>query len=423
MSGRPDSDGDRRRKSSSAVRRKRSKKTPEELFRESDESRGQADRADQEADRLHDQEPDYLANLCERIAGHAKKVPDDIVSSNSDCLHYARTCDLLLKVYSICGACVRHKVWQQRWEDAKQAMGARGAFPSADSIARSRKFLIGTVMNHGEKIAHNYRISGKDNRLVDNVMSQIFTLDMLQFLILPAGEQERHRKFIAEKDEWLVINNIAVASSAAVTSYKSPVLKYRMSQFADAMLQLATSWNRLTYSPRLVYYLELLRIRMGQFLNFSHSDKVFDVHALRHCVREPSRECPDGEYQATARLLKDVSPVMMDIFKRTVRFAAHSTADDALMSALKGKRNTRFLIKKFGEWIDEKIKVMIPEGASEKMAQYLLPMSLRPGERAVYSRQFPSGTNLMDEQFILGTYVNYNFFSLVFFPRLFFLIK
>lgn len=399
--------GPERRKQS-----KRSKRTPEEQAREALERRERIEQAEKEADD-RDEDPDYLPNLCKRISEHVKKVPDEIVSSNSDCLHYARTCDLVMKVYSICGACIRNKVWKQDWEQAKKAMGARGSFPSADSIAQSRKFLIGAVMNNGDKIAHNYRISGRDNRLVDNVMSQIFTLDMLQFLMLPKDDQDRHRRFVAENDDWLVMNNVVVASSAAVSNYRSPVLKYRMSQFVDAMYQLATAWNKLPYSQRLIYYIELLRIRMGQFINFSHSDKVFDVHALRHCVKEPSRECPDGEYQATARMIQDVSPVMMEIFKRTVRFAAYRPATDALMSSLKGKRNTKFLIKKFGEWITEKIKVMIPEGASEKMGQYLLTMSLRPGERSVYARQFPSGTNLMDEQFILGKYrkMEFNYLS------------
>lgn len=349
-------------------------------------------------------ETDYLPGLAENLLGHVKRIPDEVVSSSNDCYDFSRACDRLSKIYRIASACIRTLVFRESWESAKQQTDARGAMPSSQSLGIARKCLIRSVLEHGDLISHNYRIAGKDNRLFDNIMSCIFTLDMVEFYSMSPEDRKMHEKFIADSDAYLVMNNVAVASDvSSVTDYKTPVLRYRMSQFVAAVYQLAASWTTLTYSKNLIYYLELLRIRMGQFINLSYGGKVHDVEALR-AGEAPSIKKPDGEYQSSVHLVHIVAPVIADIMKRTVNFASHKMATEDQMRQLKGKRNTKVLIKKFNEWIGKKIKDMIPEGGSEILGRHLLEMNLRPGERAVYSREFPSGSNLTDVQFIMGRY-------------------
>lgn len=363
---------------------------------------------------------DYLLSICNRLYNHASKLPDTVVSKNNDCYHYARITDLFGKLYRVMGCCIRHWVYQQPWNTAVEVMEAKGDRPpTAQLIHLARKFLIKSLLEHGDRMRENYRISGKNNRLCDVFAMCIFTLDMIEFYQKSSQERARIAAFIADEDEWLVEHNVAIASDANTDSeYKTPVLGYRMSQLAKALYQLAASWGTAPYSIKLVHYMELLRIRIGQMLNFSFSGMVHDIDALRVPVDVEAAKVdpvarPDSEYQASPLLLETVAPVMTEMMRCMVTYSAHVHASDRELAQVRGKKNFRFLIKNFGAWINRNIQVMIPEGASEYMGKYLLEMNLRPGERQVYSREFPSGTNLTDVQFILGAYrkIEFNYLS------------
>lgn len=186
-----------------------------------------------------------------------------------------------------------------------------------------------------------------------------------------------------------------------------------MSQLTKAMYQLAAAWTTAPYSIQLVYYTELLRVRIGQFLNLTYSGKVHDIEELRTHVGDTALvEGSEGEFQVSPLFLEIVAPVITEMMRALVTFTAHKLATPEEMSAIKGKRNFRFLIKNFDRWITDCIKVMIPEGASEYMSKYLLEMSVRPGERQVYTRENAAGTNLSDVRFVLGKYRKIEFNAL-----------
>lgn len=388
---------------------------------------------------------DYLVPSCERILENAKKASTDVISSRTDCGPQAKICELLERVNRMVSAQIRHLVFKQSWADACEAMRARGTPPTTGTVSRARAFLTQMLLEHGiEKLNINTRISGKDNRMYDNVMLTLFGLDLVMFhLLTPANRRELIR-FVAENNTWLSERNAVIMSSNASLSDSSvPVLRYRVSQFVNAVYQLAASWARLEYSKELIFYLELLRIRFAQLLHLSYSGQIHDVEALRVVVREtadgPEQELVlycDGvfqnlfsvaqvkamtdaqrqlwlrrgyryraissEYQARPTLLHVLCPVFGDMFRRIVHFSAQQLATDPQQRWAQGADNWRLATYCFGRWIQEKMTGVNAEGPSEYLQKYLLEMSLRPGEREVYSREYPAGTNLTDVAYVIA---------------------
>ena len=146
-------------------------------------------------------------------------------------------------------------------------------------------------------------------------MQLVFSIDVVQFHQLSDDERDGLEKFVATDDAWLVDNNAVLADEG------TPVLQYRVSQLMNALYQLAAVWLATRYSDRLVRYLELLRVRVGQLVNFTYGSSIHDVEELRVCVDQRTRE-----YQLSSQGLRLTAPVLADMLKRVVCFATFAPA-------------------------------------------------------------------------------------------------
>ena len=90
------------------------------------------------------------------------------------------------------------------------------------------------------------------------------------------------------------------------------------------------------------------------------------------------------------------------MLKRIVRLTIHQFAPPDSVAHLANGSDA--LTRQFGRWVREKCVLMVPDGPAERLQRHLLDMSLRPGERDVYAREYPASTNLSDVQFVLGKY-------------------
>jgi hypothetical protein len=343
-----------------------------------------------------------LSVLAEQLCLHVKEIREEAISKNVDCQHFAEAAAIVSKLYCIMMACLRQKMYREHWNQACRSSGCDlETRPTVRDLDAVRKALLRCLNEHARVLLVEYKpLPGQLDCLFDRMAQLFFTIDLVQFQDLPTQTAKALSEFAATRDEWLCEQNIAVVDLLDGDDGPGiPVLQYRVSQLNSALFQLASVWLGLAFDDRLVRYLELLRIRFGQLLNFTFDGSVHDVEELRQATNPGA---PPGQrvFQLNSRALRTLGPVMADMLKRVVLYSSFTPADSMSMAQLRAAVEP--WVGRLGQWLRAKSQEMLPDGASELLQKHLVDMSLRPGERVVYAREFNAKTHMSDAQYILG---------------------
>ena len=301
-----------------------------------------------------------------------------------------------------------------------------------DEAIDIRDMFICALLERYESLSINYRIEGTNNRNSENIILIITLLDVYIAMTLEAATRAQLETFRATDFAYLRDSDLANSSSCA--------LQYTMSELMRAMYQLCARWNTIRFSEQLVGYVDVLRVRIGQFMHWTHSGWIHDVSKLRVLVQNSDEDLPenlaDAEYQCSpearelftcmlnailTRLsytklgewveLEEQQEAFIDLSDYGIDLSSPewrgATIITGLENTTKGivfndvKRKSGGLLEddtvsaeqcnNFKRWIRYRLDAMMCDSASQVLRRDFLKMSLRPGERENFKVRCPDG--------------------------------
>jgi len=355
----------------------------------------------------------------------AKSLPSTAVSKEEGPTVFVRLTDHAKKVYERVYYSMKiiHQRDQQSEKRVRQVVEEPTILKRNDAVS-TRDLFVAALLRRYDTFSINYRIEGTDNRLSENVVLLISLLDVYIAMTLPASAIAQINTFRAIDVVYLRENDLANSANR--------ITDYSLSELMRALYQLCARWNQLRFSDSLIAYIDVLRIRIGQFLHQSFSGWIHDVPALRvlipdNEVRDLPQDLTDAEYQAgpaVRTLFTCILKAMLTKLSYTrlgewVEFeqntdtfvdlaadygidmsspewagvtliSSFETKAAAIVFSGVGEKSNGLIpdsvvsanrCSLFRRWLEYRINVMQCDTASQILRRDFLNMSLRPGER------------------------------------------
>lgn len=256
-----------------------------------------------------------------------------------------------------------------------------------DWLAASER-LMELLREHHAKLDHAYRTAKRPDAAYRPSESLALLWAHAQMCALARHPEREAILARAPRD----FGPSVLEQELAVCGADEPVLHYSMSSLMDALYRLLSELHRLRFSLELVRYLWLLEMRAAQFLLYSGDSLSHDCAQYRRKVVGAG----DGtaaavlgeEFACNRRFLSDAATLLSALHERFV-LAMQCERRDPTPRELEEDAPLREALR---AWFRERARAMTTDVASEWFEKAYVAAMLRPREKEIFRRDYPTET-------------------------------